>query len=166
MIVSFSYTRAWNKSTLIRVLTTTTAEKKLNASLQENQKPNDFMCWAADGVPTHPIHYAVYSSRLAQISRSIFSSAAFVVVWSQGLKGSVDTTFKAPSSVPARSQEMSLSLGLCLSQEKQRATWESAGSHGLYQRLLSVPIRQSGSVMGWTPTLPCFFEVRGNPKLI
>lgn len=68
-----------------------------------------------------------------------------VVVWSQGLKGSVDVTFKAWSSVPPLWQEMSLSHGLCLSQEKQQATWESAGSHGLYQRFLSEPIRRSGS---------------------
>lgn len=45
------------------------------------------------------------------------------------------------------SQEMSVSHGLCLLQEKQQATWESAGSHDLYQRFLSEPIRQRASPM-------------------
>lgn len=42
------------------------------------------------------------------------------------------------------SQEMSISHGLCLLQEKQWATWEYSGSHDLYQRFLFEPIRCRG----------------------
>lgn len=67
--------------------------------VQNNRPPHALHIeHAADGVPTHPIHYTVYSSRFWLTSvGSIFSSTAFemVVVWSQGLNGSVDMTFKA-----------------------------------------------------------------------
>lgn len=108
-----------------------------------------YQAWspAADGVPTHPIHYSLYSSHWLT-SLCLFSAppelpVGMVVVWSWGLKGSVDMTFKAWGSMLPLSQEMNLSHGLCLSHEEQQATWESAGSHGLYRRFLSVPISLS-----------------------
>lgn len=48
----------------------------------------------------------------------------------------------------------------CLLQEKQQATWESAGSHGLYRRFLSEPVRHSGAASG-ALMCSCFAEIRG-----
>lgn len=92
--------------------------------------------------------------------------------WLCGLKGSVDITFKAWSSVLPLSQEMSVSHGLCLLQEKQQATWESAGSHDLYQRFLWTNQAESLTYGGDGHMLRCFAKprpalvpVHSNPKL-
>lgn len=71
---------------------------------------------------TRPIHYSVYTEFFFCVCVVGLFSALPVetkVVWSQGLKRSVDITFKASSSVPPLSQEMSLSHKLYLSLEKQ-----------------------------------------------
>lgn len=92
--------------------------------------------------------------------------------WLCGLKGSVDITFKAWSSVLPLSQEMRVSHGLCLLQEKQQATWESAGSHDLYQRFLWTNQAESLTYGGDGHMLRCFAKprpalvpVHSNPKL-
>lgn len=142
-------TRAWKNHSKLRHFKKIRDQMTSYLGQVENNQPPHVLRikYAADGVP---IHYTVYSSRFWLRSLGLFwASAAFemVVVWSQGLKGSVDMTFKPWSSVPPLSQEMNFSHGLCLSQEKQQATWESASSHGLYQRFLSEPIKQSSSAM-------------------
>lgn len=65
--------------------------------------------------PHTPIHYYIHRSVWLR-SVSLFSAplelpVEMVVVWSQGPEGSVDMTFKAWSSMPPLSQEMSLSHG-------------------------------------------------------
>lgn len=90
----------------------TSSSQKLNASFQKNPKPNDFISWASSeqsghympfkwkqrsaAVLTHPIHYSIYSSHF---SLFLELHVEMVVVWYQGLKGSVDLTLKAKSRV-------------------------------------------------------------------
>lgn len=67
-------------------------------------------------VLTHPIHYSIYSSHF---SLFLELHVEMVVVWSQSLKGSVDLTLKAKSSVLSRHRKWTSLMG-CVSHSSNR----------------------------------------------